>query len=110
MKKKIELIAKREVGSNLYLLDSQDIFDYVGEEKREDIQLYYYLDKWCDYLNYPFMHSYTAYGNPDESLLRGFIDGFNYAKSIREEQTDTHYYLSMRGYEIKIEKPYSREV
>lgn len=48
MKKKILLDLHHEKGTNNLLLDSQDVFNYIGESTKAEMQLFYYLDKWCE--------------------------------------------------------------
>lgn len=44
MKKKILLELHKESGTNNLLLDSYDVFKFVGESK-DEVRLFYYLDK-----------------------------------------------------------------
>lgn len=52
MKKKILLDVHKENGTNNLLLDSQDVFNFIGETTNKEMQLFHYLDKWCEWLNY----------------------------------------------------------
>ena len=105
MKKKILLDLHKESGTNNLLLDSQDVFNFIGESTNEEMRLFYYLDNWCEWLNYYFTHSATCNGNIKEIQLRSWIDGYNYAKQIDEQEFNDRYILVMRGYEITIMKP-----
>ena len=108
MKKKILLELHKESGTNNLLLDSQDVFKFIGENTNEEMRLFYYLDKWCDWLNYYFTHTTTYNGNPEEIeeiQLRSWLDGYNYAKRIDEQEFNDRYILVMRGYETTIMKP-----
>lgn len=107
MKKKILLDLHHEKGTNNLLLDSQDVFNYIGESTKAEMQLFYYLDKWCEWLNYYFTHSSTCNGNLEEAELRAWIDGYNYAKGIDEQEFKDCYILVMRGYEVTIKKPFA---
>ena len=107
MKKKILLELHKESGTNNLLLDSQDVFKFIGENTNEEMRLFYYLDKWCDWLNYYFTHTTTYNGNPEEIeeiQLRSWLDGYNYAKRIDEQEFNDRYVLVMSGYEITIMK------
>lgn len=106
MKKEITLNLHREKGTNNLLLDSQDVFDYIGENTNAEVQLFYYLDKWCEWLNYYFTHSSTCNRNLEEAQLRAWICGYNYAKQIDEQEFNDRYVLVMRGYCITIYKPF----
>lgn len=106
-KKKIELNVKLEKGTNNLLLDSQDAFDVLGEKTEEEMRLFQYIDKWCQWLNYYFTHSPTCNGNIEETSLRAWIGGFNFAEGIEEEEFDNRYVLTMKGYTIILYKPFS---
>ena len=105
MKKKILLELHKESGTNNLLLDSQDVFEFIGESTNEEMRLFYYIDKWCEWLNYYFTHTVTCNGNIEEIQLRSWLDGYNYAKQIDEQEFNDRYILVMRGYEITIMKP-----
>lgn len=107
MKKKILLDLHHEKGTNNLLLDSQDVFNYIGESTKAEMQLFYYIDKWCEWLNYYFTHSSTCNGNLEEAQLRAWIGGYNYAKGIDEQEFKDCYILVMRGYEVTIKKPFA---
>ena len=107
MKKKILLDLHHEKGTNNLLLDSQDVFNFIGESTKAEMQLFYYLDKWCEWLNYYFTHSSTCNGNLEEAQLRAWIGGYNYAKGIDEQEFKDCYILVMRGYEVTIKKPFA---
>lgn len=97
----------REKGTDVLLLDSQDAFRFIGETKPQEMEIYYYIEKFCDYLNYPFTHSSTCNGNPDHSLLRGFIDGYNFAKHADEQEFDDRVVVTMRNFVITFMKPFA---
>lgn len=105
MKKKILLDLHQEKGTNNLLLDSQDVFKYIGESTKAEMQLFYYLEKWCEWLNYYITHTATSYGDVEEARLRAWICGYNYAKGIDEQEFSDCYILVMRGYEVTIKKP-----
>lgn len=107
MKKKILLDLHHEKGTNNLLLDSQDVFNYIGESTKAEMQLFFYLDNWCEWLNYYFTHSSTCNGNLEEAQLRAWICGYNYAKGIDEQEFKDCYILVMRGYEVTIKKPFA---
>lgn len=107
MKTKILLDLHHEEGTNNLLLDIQDVFDYITEKTKAERQLLDYLSKWCDWLNYYFTHSSTCNGDIEEARLRAWIIGYNYAKAIEEQELHDCYILVMRGYEVKIKKPFS---
>lgn len=106
MKVEITLNVHREKGTNLLLLEHQDVFDFIGEDTRAEVELGYYLEKWCDYLNHYLVNSVPAHGDIKGTELRSWIDGYNFAKHIREEEFNDCYVLSMRGYLVTIYKPF----
>ena len=107
MKIEITLNVRREEGTNNLLLNSQDVFDFIGETTNREMELFIYIDKWCEWLNYYFTHTSTCNGNPEELQLRSWLKGYNYAKKIDEQEFHDRYVLSMRGYLITIYKPFS---
>ena len=106
MKIEIILNVHKENGTNALLLNSQDVFNFIGESTNAEMQLFYYLDKWCEWLNYYFTHSSTCNGNIEETQLRSWLSGYNYAKHIDEQEFRDRYVLNMRGYLITIYKPF----
>ena len=84
---KIELELHKD--GNLLLLNSQDIYKYIGESSEADIMLAYYIDKWCEYLNYPLLHNDDMkFGDIDLERLESWITGYNYAKKIDVTRKD----------------------
>lgn len=106
MKKTILIDVHKETGSNALLLDSQDAFKFIGELELQEMEIYYYIEKWCEYLNYPFIKSSTCNGNLDLSLLRGFIDGYNFAKHAEEQEFEDKFVVTMRNFVITFMKPF----
>lgn len=107
MKKKILLDLHPEEETNYLLLDSQDAFKFIDENNKEDVKLFYYLEKWCQYLNYYLINTVTCNGNIDAAQLKAWISGYNFAKDIIEQEFDNCYILTMKKYEITIKKPLS---
>lgn len=107
MKVEITLNLHKEKGTNNLLVDFQDVFNFIGEKTRKEVELGYYLEIWCKWLNYYFTHTSTANGNIEEAQLRSWIDGYNYAKKIDEQVFQDRYVLSMRGYLITLYKPFA---
>ena len=105
MRRSIELKLHHEEGTFLHLLESQDIYDFVDESSVEDVELAYYVEKWCEWLNYFFLNDATVNGNLEEARLRGWINGYNYAKHVDEQEYDDRYILVMKKYVITIHKP-----
>lgn len=106
MKIEITLDLHKEKGTNNLLVDFQDVFHFIGEGTRKEADLGFYLEKWCEWVNYYFTHSATVNGNIEETQLRSWIDGYNYAKHIDEQKFHDRYVLNMRGYLITIYKPF----
>lgn len=78
---KIELELHKD--GDLLLLNSQDMYEYIGESSESDVMFAYYIDKWCQYLNYPLLHNdEMMFGDADLARLEGWINGYNYAKKI----------------------------
>lgn len=106
MKMEIVLDLHRLENTNCMVLDSQDIYKYIGENSKSDIELACYIDKFCQWLNWDILNTPTAYGDPDKTELRGWIRGYNYAKSIQMDCYKDRVELNMRGYKVTLYKPW----
>lgn len=105
MKKRIVLELHKQ--DNAYILESQDVFQYIGETDKQEIDLAFYIDKWCQYLNYYIFHSKEMmFGDAEYTRLEGWIDGYNHAKSIQVDYCNDRIEISMRKYHIVLKKPY----
>lgn len=88
-------------------LESQDVFKYISEETKSEIELAFYIDKWCQYLNYYIFHNEEImFGDAEYARLEGWIDGYNYAKSIDVNDCRDRVEIIMRGYFITLMKPF----
>ena len=103
---KITLELHKEKGTNNLLLEHQDVYNFIGENTEKELDLAHYLEKWCDWLNYPLMHTSPVHGDVEEAKLRSWIDGYNYAKHIKEQEFGDRYELDVRGYNIILYKPF----
>lgn len=95
--------------ANSLMLDSQDIYDYVGEEKAEDLELAYYISQWCDYLNWYMGGMHNAemkFADSDYSKLHGWLNGYNYAKKYDVTQTQSHTEIKTKKYLIILDTPF----
>ena len=92
---------------NWLVLDSQDIYDYIGESTEQEIELAFYIDKWCEYLNYyAYSNKEMKFGDPFISRLEGWLAGYNQAKKIKIEETKEFVKIKMRGYDILLWRPF----
>ena len=101
---KIELELHRD--GNLLVLDSKDIYKYIGEETKADLDFAYYIDQWCQYLNYSMYNSETAFGSPQKSLLKGWIDGYNFAKKIEPKYEKGFIVFQHGKYSVTLNEPF----
>lgn len=102
---KIELELHKE--DDLLLLNSQDIYKYIDESTEEDIRLAYYIDKWCQCLNYPFINNdEMMFGDPFRSGIEGWIAGYNYAKKISVEHKNGVVIIHHKKHTITLNKPF----
>lgn len=105
--KKIILELHKEENLNSCTLESQDIYKYVGENEEQEIELALYIDKWCQYLNYHILNNKEmAFGDTDLSTLKGWLDGYNFAKKIDVQNFKDRVEIKMRGYFIVLNKPF----
>lgn len=105
MTMKIEL--KLHQFDQFLLLESADIYDFVGESKNADLELAYYVDMWCQYLNYPFLHSKNLkFADADYAKLEGWITGYNFAKKIDVDDRNGVIAFRFGKHEIVLNKPF----
>ena len=102
---KIELELHKD--GDLLLLESQDVYKYIGEETEADIMLAQYIDKWCEYLNYPLLHNDDMkFGDTKLSRLEGWITGYNFARKI-DVKTENGVVAFRHGkHKITLNKPF----
>ena len=93
--------------ANILLLDSMDIYNFVGEEKNADLELALYVDKWCEYLNYPFLHNKDMkFPDADYSKLEGWIDGYSFAKKIDVDESRSFVKFRFGRHNITLSQPF----
>jgi hypothetical protein len=104
---KIELELHRY--GNALLLESQDIYNYIGESTDSEIRLAHYIDKWCQYLNYYISglhNTEMAFGDTEYEGLRQWIAGYNYAKQIDVSYEKGAVHIKHGKYKITLSKPF----
>lgn len=92
---------------NALVLNPQDIYNYIGESTPKEIELAYYIDKYCEYLNYYiYNNKEMAFGDPFIARLEGWLAGYEYAKKIEVTKNKDVVEIKMRGYRIILNKPF----
>ena len=94
---------------NALLLESQDVYEYIGESTESEIMLAYYIDKWCQYLNYHIsgLHNKEmAFGDTEYEGLCQWITGYNYAKKIDVSHENSAVHIKHGKYKITLNKPF----
>lgn len=105
MTMKIELELHRE--GNLLLLDSNDIYSYIGETTNADLELAYYVDEWCKYLNYPLLHNDDMkFADATYAKMEGWITGYNFAKKIDAKDENGVVVFRHGKHTITLNKPF----
>lgn len=108
MKKKI--ILELHETDNAFVLNIQDVYKYIGETSNDEIELAFYLNKWCEFLNYYVFHNKElAFGDEKYARLDGWIDGYNHAKSIHVDDYADRVEIEMKKYRIILSKPHEKE-
>lgn len=106
MKTHIELKLHNDAESNQPYLDSQDVYAFIGETSKEELEVAYYIDKWCEYLNYHIEHNNEMmFGDTTLARLEGWLTGYNHAKHLEIHQHTDKIEINMRKYFITLEKP-----
>lgn len=105
MKKKIVLELHKQ--DDAYVLESQDMFQYIGEMTNQEVELALYINKWCQYLNYYIFHSKDMmFSDAEYARLEGWLDGYECAKDIHVDNFDDRIEIDMKRYHIILKKPY----
>lgn len=103
---KIKLELHRD--GNFLLLDSQDLYKHIPESVESNIRMAYYVDRWCEYLNWPLLHNQEmAFGDPDYARLDGWLTGYSFAKRIEVVENNGFILLRGRGYQIELPRPFA---
>ena len=107
MLKEIRLDLHKE--GNSLILDCEDIYKYVGEIKENDIELAYYIDKWCKYLNYYIGGEHNRemiFGDTEYTRLEAWLDGYNFAKKYDVDYEKSKITIRTKEYLIILAKPF----
>lgn len=91
------------------MLDSQDIYEYIGESTFEEIEFALYIDKWCKYLNYHIggLHNTNMIiGDSEYSKLDGWLDGYNYAKKYEVTHHAGFVEIKTKKFLVVLERPF----
>ena len=93
--------------ANMLLLDSSDIYNFVGESTNADLELALYVDKWCEYLNYPFLHNGDMkFPDADYAKLEGWLDGYSFAKKIDVDESKAFVKFKFGKHNITLHQPF----
>ena len=105
MAMKITLPLHKE--GNALVLNSQDVYKYLKEDDYKEIELAYYIDKYCEYLNYYiYNNKELAFGDPFIAKLEGWLAGYECAKKAEVTNNKDVIEIKMRGYHIILNKPF----
>ena len=93
--------------ANMLLLESADIYNFVGEETKAELELALYVAKWCEYLNYPFLHNKDMrFPDSDYAKLEGWIDGYSFAKKIDVDERKDAVRFKFGKHNITLHQPF----
>ena len=105
MKRKIILDLHKD--DHALILESQDVYKYVGENNEQELELAFYIGKWCEYLNYYiFNNKEMSFGDSDYARLEGWLTGYNHAKKIQVNDFKDRVEINTKGYFIILSKPF----
>lgn len=94
---------------NALLLDYNDVYNYVGEAKDEDVRLAIYIQKWCEYLNYYLNGEHNdemPFGDIGYERLSNWIDGYNFSKNYRVDWDVGEVKITADDYIITLKIPF----
>lgn len=88
------------------LLDSQDCYQYIGENTEKEVELAHYIEMFCESKNYSLLKNpEMAFDDGKEFQLNGWVDGYNYAKHHKiDEKNHT---IEGSWYKISYEEPFA---
>ena len=106
---KIEL--KLHKDCQFHILDSNDVYNYIGECTDRELKLALYVSTWCTYLNHPlFQNPEFAFADADYAQLGGWIQGFNTAMRIQVEEDNNVVKIKYGRDRIILHKPYEDKI
>lgn len=90
------------------VLNSQDIYNFIGSLTDEEIRLAYYIDKWCQYLNYFLVgnNKEMAFGDVIYARLESWIDGYNFAAKYQVDWHRDRVEIKTKKHLIVLKKPF----
>lgn len=93
--------------ANMLLLESSDIYSFVGETTKADLELALYVAKWCEYLNYPLLHNNDMkFLDADYTKLEGWLDGYSFAKKIDVDERKDAVRFKFGKHNITLNRPF----
>lgn len=99
-----------ESDGNCLLLDSQDVYEYVGEKIEAEIEFAYYIDKWCEYLNsFVLDNKELAFGNINQARLDGWLKGYEFGKGYVSERKNGFVTIKAKRYRVTLKIPYEEK-
>lgn len=102
---KLELHYDKELEA--CLLDEQDMYLFIGENTKKEVEIGYYITQLCHYLNYPFFKNPDmAFDDGKEWFLKGWINGANYAYHHNVDSDDGNLIVKGKGYKIIAPEPF----
>lgn len=107
MRKEIKLDLHKE--GNYLILNPEDVYQYVGEIKKKDIEFAYYIDKWCRYLNYYVGGEHNRemlFGDIEHTRLEAWLDGYNFAKKYEVDYEKSKIIIHTKEYLIVLIRPF----
>ncbi len=93
---------------NLLLLEEQDIYGFVSENTKKEIDLAMFLGKVIEFLNYPLLHNTEmSFDDGYYKELSGWINGFSYAHHITFDEIGSVENITFSKFRITVPKPFA---
>ena len=91
----------------LLLLESTDVYNFIGERTNAELELAYLIDEWCKYLNYHIIHNKDMkFGDTEYGRLEGWLNGYNFAKKIDVNRGGGIVSFRFGKYKVELHEPF----
>ena len=91
---------------DMMLSDHFSYLDTFAEHDSLYDKLAPFISRYCELLNYPLLHPYTAAGSEKYARLQGFIEGYIAAKGWRLNLDDKTETVVGYNFELVFDIPY----
>lgn len=89
-------------------LDGNDVYKWIDENSPANARLARYVQKWCEYLNYPLFHNKEmGFEDAEYARIGAWLDGYSFAMNYHIERGKLNVMIDTRRYTIILPIPYA---